>query len=373
MSPDESDVREHLARIAASVHYSVDSPRLLAEGRRRQRRRRAALLASAGLVLAIGVTVVASLVLTGPGQHRPAVDRPQRLAPLTDVSATPGGWSPVAYLDGQVSVPSGWLIEDPEWVCGGHGLVFVNEPAQQPPAGMGCDPTDNIVVIRPAAKAAVPHGHPATVNDVPVVLGSTTSGDQTTYLERGLGLDVTATGPFAQQILATLTHSPQSVVLNSTGVPAPAAWRSVTFGGLRFSVPPSWKIGRASGWPGCPYNLAPQRLALVSADAIFTPGCPAPPSTAEYNAGVPGLVVAAGKQVSADNSIGDTCMSRDSLRICVDSSPAPSDAYQSGRGLSILTALVYLPGQSRPDQIELGLYGTGLTAAQVFDSIRPAR
>ena len=374
---DEQDVREHLARIAAEVRYIPDGPYLLTKGRELRRRRKAAAAAVSAVVLVaalVGVGLPLLLNSSGRPAGPPTVGGPRKLAPLAEVSATPRGWSPVAYRGGQISVPSNWFVEIPPGItCGQHdpGRVFIAESARVP-AEMGCGDADNVITIRAAAATAIPHAHTETINGVTVELGWSVHDDQTTYLERGLGLDIGASGPLAHDVLATITHSPLSVVLNSSDLAAPATWRRVTFGGLQFAVPPQWRTEHVSWWGGCPSNLARDVLVLSTAQTLSTPGCPAPLSTAGYSAGMPGMVVGAGPQIHDGHLRGETCRTTNGVRICIDPSPLRA-GYPQGRGLQILSASVYLPGQQQPDQIEIGLNGSGLTPAQIFDSIKPER
>jgi hypothetical protein len=236
------------------------------------------------------------------------------------------------------------------------------------PLGIGCGPATNVVVLRSAASTPVPHRHAETVNGLHVETGWTRQNGRTTYLERGLGLDISATGPLAPAVLRTLTHSPLSVLLHSPKVAAPTTWRRVHFGGLQFAVPPAWRTEHQSGWGGCPYNLQPSVLVLNTARTNSDPGCPAPPTTAGFVAGVDGMVVGAGRKVTDQHLQGEHCVAQNALRICLY--PPPLDGgYPQGRGLEFLTALIYLPGHNRPDQVEIGLNGSGLVPTQIFDSL----
>jgi hypothetical protein len=82
------------------------------------------------------------------------------------------------------------------------------------------------------------------------------------------------------------------------------------------------------------------------------------------------MVVGAGPKIG-EQANGADCRPRDDLHICVLPQPL-GDGYPTDGGLEILTAVVYLPGQQPPDLIEIGLFGSGLSPAQIFDSIAPA-
>lgn len=293
------------------------------------------------------------------------------VAPLADLGAAPMGWSPVAFRDAQISVPAGWFIENPGEVCGSHdaGRVFIAESTKLTGVG-GCGPAVNVITIRASTPGTLPHSRRATVNGIGVEIASVTRGGTTTYLEAGLGVDIGATGPMARAVLKTITHSPRSVVLNSPGLAAPATWRQVTFGGLRFAVPRAWRTEREKNWGGCGFNLAPNVLVLNTARADFIPGCPAPMSTAKADAGVAGMVVGAGPKID-ERLHGTGCRLQGQLRICVYPQPL-TGGFPTDGGLQILTALVYLRHQQRPDLVEIGLNGSGLAAAQIFDSLATA-
>jgi len=96
----------------------------------------------------------------------------------------------------------------------------------------------------------------------------------------------------------------------------------------------------------------------------------APPALAEYEAGVPAMVVGSGPKITAVPA-GANCLERNRLRICIDPPPSPG-TNQPGHELSVLTAQVSVPGQANLDQIEIGLSGDGTTALNIFDSLQPA-
>lgn len=164
---------------------------------------------------------------------------------------------------------------------------------------------------------------------------------------------------------------PLSVVLDSQVSSTPSGWQSITFGGLQFAVPATWDISRFSWWGGCPGNLEADRLELSTAETFSAPGCPGPPSTADYLAGVSAMVVGSGPKIPAV-AAGARCFDRNGLRICIDPPPNPTGGYEPGHELNILTAQVSVPGQTNLDQIEIGLSGDGTQALNIFDSLRPA-
>ncbi len=295
----------------------------------------------------------------------------RRLAPLADPAATPKGWSPVELGAIEVSVPSRWLLEYPGLSCATNpqGQVFLQQHSTTP-AGSKCTAAD-LVTIGSTPQQPLGHPHHLVVDGVPVTRGQLDTGEGTVLAERALGMQVDARGPHASRVLATLTHSPRSVVLHSTVSSAPPGWQKLTFGGLRFAVPGSWTLTHEPGWPGCPSNIEPDVVLVQRADSAAAGSCGGTfPSTAGDYAGRPGLVVAAGPGVTAAPP-GATCLQRNTLRICVD--PPPAGGGQApGHEPGLLTAQVTVPGQSHLDQVEIGLHGTGLQALEIFDSITPA-
>lgn len=312
------------------------------------------------------------LVASGCSQSspEPAVTH---LAPLADTALTPSGWSPVGLGAVQVSVPSGWTIEDPGYTCMVApevmaGVIFINQ-APHFPADLECSTPTNVVEMSTASGSPLRDAHSAVINSIAVSEATTASGSTSAELIRALGVEVEVSGPLSSRIVGTLTHSPLSVVLDSSVSSVPAGWQHVTFGGIQFAVPGGWTIERDDMWPGCPYNIASRVLELSTATSLFVPFCPAPPETAGYLSAHPGMVLGAGPQVSGAPA-GASCLKRNDLRICVDPPPPSTGGFPVGRELNLLTAQITVPNPTTVDQIEIGLTGSGLTPLQIFDSMR---
>jgi hypothetical protein len=324
------------------------------------------------LALVLGATVLALALPgcsapTGPRQASPVAPRP-------DLALTPAGWSPVSLGSVQISVPTDWLIEDPGYTCGDgvRGIVFINRSPSPPRPGTGCPAVANSLELRTGAPKTPSASHRAVVNSIPVTEASTGTGSARTGVVLALGTEVEARGPLRARVLATLTRSPLSVVLDSTVTTVPSGWRRVVFGGLRFAVPGAWSLVRQTTWGGCPYNIEAGLLELSTAQHLSAPGCPPPPETAGYLAARAGMVLDSGPLVTAAPA-DSTCLSRHTLRICLDPPPPPVGGFSSGHELNLLTAQVRVPGQTAVDQIEIGLTGTGVTPLDIFDSLGPAR
>jgi hypothetical protein len=291
--------------------------------------------------------------------------------PLTSTSLTPSGWAPVSYLDAQLSVPSSWLVESSSGTsCGGKVQGLVYEGVQFDGAAltrMGCTIPPNVVSILPLSAGlsqSQPAGSHSTLNGFPVERVTGAAGTMT-YLIPGFDVEVSASGPLADQVLHTLTRSPLSVVLApGPGLAAGSGWTSQDFGGIRFDVPAGWKARQTSSWGGCPYGITASTVTLSTATAISDPNCPAPPQTAGFQQGRPGLVVGAGKYAAAAASGAHLqCMSLHGMRACV---------MADGLGSALLKLAVYPSGQSQPVLVEIGLAGSGAVAGAIYDSIRPA-
>lgn len=265
-----TELRDRLDRLAGQATEGVEllSPELMVRARHRHRTgvglgvAGAAVLATVGCVLGLAATSSHHTTVVNVGTSPTTPPGANHLAPLPDTALTPPGWSPVAVGTVQVSVPSTWSVEDPSYCGGGpiQGMVFV-----APHPGFGTSPqcalAPNVISILPSPTAPVPHGTSQELNSIAVTSGWTQSGTRTEII-RALGYDITASGPLAEQVLHTLTYSPLSVVLNSEVTNTPAGWQSVSFGGMRFAVPPTWSISRFSWWGGCPGNLAANTFLL---------------------------------------------------------------------------------------------------------------
>lgn len=334
------------------------------------------------LVVGLVVLVAAALAgcgappgsAAGPSSSHVAssTSTPQRpSAPLADPAATPKGWSPVQLGSIEVSVPSPWRLAYPGLSCGTNprGQVFLQQH-RTTAAGAKCTAAE-VVTIGSAPHQPLSDPQHLVVNGIPATRGQLRAPAGTVLAERALGMQVDARGPLASRVLGTLTHSPRSVVLHSTVTSAPPGWQRLRFGGLRFAVPRSWTLTREPGWPGCPSNIGAHLVALQRADSYAAGSCGgAFPSTAGEDAPRPGLVVAAGPALTAAPADA-TCLQRSTLRICVD--PPPSGGGQApGHEPGLLTAQVTVAGRPHPDQVEIGLHGTGLQALEIFGSIAPS-
>lgn len=109
------------------------------------------------------------------------------------------------------------------------------------------------------------------------------------------GYDVSASGPDAQQILATFSDSGARRALADGPTQSTVGWQTLTYDGVQFDVPPSWQIvdlpatlftttdsaGNVIGGGGqidpgtCSEALFPTRTVYTGRSGI-TPSCPMP-------------------------------------------------------------------------------------------------
>ena len=295
--------------------------------------------------------------------------------PAVDLSVTPAGWVTVAYGDAQISVPRTWwvLYNSPPCPTGSPpGEVFVN-----PPAGVfGCPleiatgPGTTVSFGPPRSPHSTVLGHPELINGIFVYPYPT--GPQSSYLVPSLGVEITVNGPLGLRVLHTLTWSPRSVVLApGTSSAVPSSWRSVSFAGLRFSVPANWSAYRtALLTPGLGAICRTQGVAFVvtsvtlSTDAhrFLVPFCPrmSPTPLLPEN----GVQIDSGLRTRAD---GDT--------FPLSSLPCPP-RFDGVPGLlarvSILVLRVNVPGRDKPVFVSIGLAGNGMIARTILYSFRAA-
>ncbi len=268
----------------------------------------------------------------------------------------------------EISVPSGWVVYAGD-NCNGETGVLLAVPANESGCANASDEAEIGNFVPPTDPYSLKSN--ATVNGIPVALQSGTAGASE---ELALSMFVEARGALATQILGTLTYAPDyAILLTSRKVNPPVSWQGVAFGGITFRAPRAWTIERDSVWGGCPGNIQSGVIRLSTAQRDSMPSCPVSLSDAASWAGVPGVVVGAGPAVVGGEGVDtsrDSCQSVHELRVCIEPVPL-NGGLEPGLQLNLLTALVFLPGQARPDQVEIGLAGSGQVADAIFDSIRP--
>jgi hypothetical protein len=333
------------------------------------------------IVAAVLAVFTSSQTLVPTSTTVPVTSKP---LPIVDLLATPAGWVPVAYGDAQVSVPASFSVyepypgEPPCAVFATPGAFFVAPtPAKELVLSKQLCPQPGparatLVVLVPMGKAPFTDTREklTVVNGVPVYLVPPRSGVSLVgYYVPSLGVEVTADGPLARRVTDTLTSSPRAVALASGPAPAvPPSWRSVTFAGLRFSVPANWPINRTQVTPGLGAICREQGVAFwdtsvtLSTDArpFLVPFCPRMSPTPQQPEN--GVQVDSGLRTepTVTLSLSAHCLVLHGLTAC----PATSPAY------SILVLRVNVPGRNKPVFVSIGLAGNGMVARTILDSVR---
>jgi hypothetical protein len=285
-----------------------------------------------------------------------------------DLSATPAGWVRVAYGDAQVSVPPTWDVLH-AW-CGGQWppILQLGRVRQD----LECTTAPPPPTVRIIPLSSIPGGplRPVRLNGISTLLEL--SGRTSVYYVPSLHVVVSEVGELGARVIHTLTRSPRAVVLT----PGPSSafsssWRSVSFTGLRFSVPASWSIERTRVTPGLgTICLSEPGVAFVSTTVTLStdkrplvpPGCNlVPPRPQEPKNGIQ---VDAGLRTEpvVTLSFSANCLDLNGLTAC----PATSPDY------SILVLRVTVPGRSKPVFVSIGLAGNGMIARTILYSLRPA-
>jgi hypothetical protein len=374
MNDIEDLVREEMrARVAAAEAEAAGDEQagqptaLLGRLNRRirQARLRRGWAASVLSAAAIAAAVALPLALLSPGSvSRVGPTTHGSGAPLTDTAVTPSGWSPVAYGDAQISVPSSWYLQFSGAIAcsGGVHRMLVFGPARgkyiSPPLTCGMTASGAAIGTIPAPIA---RGHlTGKVNGIGVIRVSDARG-YLIFLVPALHVRVIARGPLASRVLATLTQSPLSVVLaRGRPFPVPSRWRWHDFRGIRFAAPASWGLVRNGHW-GCPPFIARATVNLIPAANSQRPRCPLELPTAGLVTGRNGVIAGAGSYGGPDSSGYDGCRVLHGLRAC----------YVAEDVDELLIVSVFGPGRDRATLVEIGLAGNGAVARTIFDSIGP--
>jgi hypothetical protein len=259
-------------------------------------------------VLALGFGACAgseSAIATGP-------------LPVADLSAVATPWVPVAYGDAQVSIPSSFAVLYPSGsaLCAPGsppGVLYV-APTPVIERGSSCPTGAHRTLVSVIETRQVPpryaRAKPIALNGVTIYLGPFDKLLASyTYYAPSLGVEVTAEGPMAQRIINTLMPSPRARALASAIAPSVAAsWQSVSFTGLRFSVPADWPVERTGTWNLCgPVQIAIAQVVTLDTDRKFLAlPCPAPLAVPVPPSG--GVRVDTGRQIPTGSfSPGGAC------------------------------------------------------------------
>jgi hypothetical protein len=346
--------------------------------------RRTTMLVTLALTLlalaACGQPRATSTTTPGPSQSTTTTTSttPQVIAVSVDTAATPKSWVPVPYEKAQISVPQSWVIElsvecNPTSL-GFHpttqGVVFVTGQYQFSSAecqGFVDKRTlvPNTVSIGPEVGDNHSSRH-STVNGIPVYW---TSSDDSGFVVPSLQVQVSTTGPLADEILHTLTQSPRSVALAAGPPPqVPSSWHRVTFGGVSLAVPIVWSVQSTAlfglGYCG-PYTslTSPPTVVFETGAHLESFGCPAEGISSAVSPASDGVIIDPGpySPIRGVNSF-DGCLRVNGLQVC----PASIDEF----GYLILA--VHVPGKNQAVAVEVGLAGNGMVARTILYSMRAA-
>ena len=283
---------------------------------------------------------------------------------------------PVAYGDAQVSVPASWyVLYDFRRAISGHpaGEVWV-EPASwhlQLSSGDLSSPRDDGFGRPGIWIARINLPPPTGTGWSSTAFRSSMTPPASTYIVPSLGVEISVGGVLGQRVLRTLTRSPRSVALAPGPAPSiPPSWRSVTFAGLRFSVPGDWPINRTQFTPGLGDTCATLGVVLFGPRVTLStdlrpfgiPICPYVQPTPRHPSVAVQVDSGLRHEPGLTSSFRARCLDLHGLTAC----PATSPDY------SILVLRVTVPGRTRPVFVSIGLAGRGMIARTILYSLRAA-
>ncbi len=344
------------ARLAAGLEHRI---------RRARRRRRLAITGTAALAVAAAITIPLAVLARPASPGLPVTSG--RHPKLSDPSLTPPGWTAIPYRGAQLSVPNSWVVQGPQGsICNvtTRGGLLLGRHSLAALRRAGCRLPTTTVLMAPAPPG-LPRPDGLKVNGIPVVRVS-----KAAVAVPSLGVEVTAVGPKALRVLATLTRSVLRVVLAPGPISrVPAGWLWHTMGGVSFAIPGSWSVRRTDIWGNCAAGGPPTTFSGVLLVSTATTGCGLVGSEAPLaGAWAQHLGVSVGYGPLANTGGSPLrCMRLAGLRACI---PAYADSGSSGNPLMLA---VYPHGaHSQPVIMQIGLAGTGSVARTILDSIKPA-
>ncbi len=368
MNDVEDLLREELrARVDAAEAALPDTGLRLIDidARIRRARFRRRWTGAALSAVAAAAAIALPLALLSPGSpSRVGHVTPEHGVPLTDTAATPSGWATVAHGDAQISVPPDWQVSSKP-MCGRAAPGNVVLGTDSTLLVVRCRHAQNMaaILLEPDGRKLA-GGFGTSINGiavVPITLVPSPAGSVSYYVP-ALHVTVTATGPLARRVLATLTRSPLSVVLApGPRIPEPRSWRWHEFRGIRFAAPRGWALVRNGHW-GCSPASATEAVILIPAANFQRPRCAAIFPTAGQMAGHVGVIAAVGSYRGADSAGHGACRSQHGLRVCY-----LTPAFDN----QMLDVAAYIPGRDRVTLLQIGLGGSGAIPRTIFQSIRP--
>ena len=353
------------AHVAVGLAVRERTPSSLREGMATMRPR-----VVATVILAI--VIAASTCSESVAAAITKVPRAERPQPALGLSVTPTGWVPVAYGKVQVSVPASFSVAYPGQApfcspVGERGELLI-APRGTTATGGGCPAGSQSTLVSLDPMSHLPSKYanekPIILNGVPVYLGPTGDPVSYVYYAPSLGFEVTAKGHLAHQVLGTLMASPRVMALAPGAAPSvPPSWHSVSFAGLRLSVPTAWPVQRTDTWNLCgPVGIAISQGVTLDTDKEFLalPCAAMLPFPVVPSEGV--RVDSRIQGPTGSFSPGGACLHVDGLVVCPSSTP----------DYSILLLRVTVPGRATPDFVSIGLAGGGTVARTILYSLQTA-
>ena len=322
--------------------------------------------------IALTLVALVSLALVAP--ITAAVASSRTPLPVVDTAATPKGWVPVDYGDAQVSVPASFsVVYRGQYPCDVQtqvGTLFVGSSPNTACLTSPRNANTTVVYLRlQRFPSEYLHLEDSVVRNALRLYGLELNG-VFGYYSPLLGAVVASAGPLAQQVINSITASPRAFALAEGPTPSISrSWRTITFAGIKVSVPSRWTVSRTSRTMGLGDICRTPAVAFFStqvtlssdAQKLLIPSCPFSGDSPQPPA--KGVQIDSGLQTEPLVSLSfSRCWSVQGLTVC----PASSPAY------SILVLKVTVPGRSKPVYVSIGLAGNGMVARTILYSLRAA-
>jgi hypothetical protein len=221
-------------------------------------------------------------------------------------------------------------------------------------------------MLTPLSAATRPTGTETRLNGIQVTITQRTPTAVTDDVP-SLGVEVSATGPLAKGVLATLTYSPRAVVLaDGPELSVPSSWKWVSFAGVRFAAPRSWPQ-RTINYYGevCGYLVIDDDVTM-STDAEPPPVvfCPVEPYSSNVQAQRTGVRIDAvlSRATSTPTGLSTRRMHIHGLTACPYASP----------GFNLLCVRVSGQHLAHPVMVEVALAGDGSIGRTILGSLQAA-
>jgi hypothetical protein len=230
-----------------------------ASGRRRARSRWPFAAVAAAFALTAVLAILATeprgsesdtVVGVAPDTSRPVPAAPadewawlDRLGTESPSPPTPAGWKTLDFDDFRFSVPDNWAVPLSRQCAAGEaaGLVLVSTGEASRACGSDDDPAESVFRIEPTAGPTE-----GTRTDIGTLTATRVvpqdCGDCPDVYRFDNGMQISAGGPEADVVLATLTDSGARRVLQRGPEADTGEWTPVTYGGIEFLAPATWGV-----------------------------------------------------------------------------------------------------------------------------------